>query len=99
MKLWRLFESFFCVVFFASSVVAQEVEAVRPTGVTKAPRAQRVTTDDDEDEPPRKAIRVTPAPKAKAKVRRTPREPEESEPPKGPGGIPNTRAKAVMMID
>ncbi len=101
MNFWRVFQSFFCVVFFAANVVAQEVEAVRPTGVTKPPKAQRVATDDDEDEPPRKAIRVTPTPKAKPKARRTPRErePEESEPSKGPGEIPNTRAKAVMMID
>lgn len=104
MKLWRVFQSFFCLVFFAATVFAQEVEGIRPTGVTKPPRAQRVTTDDDdEDQPAPKAIRVTPTPKAKAKARRTPRarerEPDESEPPKGPGGIPNTRAKAVMMID
>ena len=100
MKRWRLLNWIFCAGFIAATVLGQDIDTgVRPTGVGKPPKAQRVT-DTEEDKPAPKAVRAAPTPKPKARARKTPRETEEVETvSRGLGGIPNTRAKAIMMID
>jgi len=104
MKFWRAFNCAFCIAFIGITVLAQEVEdGVRPTGVTKPARRAHAATDDDEDNAPvRKAIRVTPTPKPARSRTKKPRasEPDVEIVSKSPGGgVPNTGAKSVMMID
>lgn len=98
MRLWRVLNCVFCAGLIAAWAPAQEVEGIRPSGITKVPKARAVSED---EMPAPKAIRVTPTPKPSRprvrKPRATVEEPQAVS--RGPGGIPNTGARSVMMID
>ena len=90
-----------CTVALAFPALAQTIQtqenAIRPTGVpAPPPKAEAVK--------PRRAVAVnreqeaTPKPKrARTHVARSER--PAAEPPRLPGGVPNTGARSVMMID
>lgn len=93
MKLLRGWTLCLCTFAIALQAFAQ-AEAVRPTGVASPPpKAQAVK--------PKRAVPVdqeeaasTPEPK-----RSRSRRPQATVPPKTTGGVPNTGAKSIMMID
>ncbi len=108
MKLSRRAFPWFCAIFIAFTGFAQdEDEAVRPSGISKAPH-QHSSSADEEKPSVRKAKRpsstdsddegeATPKPSRKHK---TPRKPQPETPiGREPNGAPRTVAKSIMMID
>ncbi len=98
MKFARVWIVIFCATFIAAPIFAQDESdnAVRPTGITKPAKKKHVEADAEESE--------SPAPKAKRAHAKIPKavkaEREEPlPPPRVTGGVPNTGAKSVMMID
>lgn len=96
MKLSRAWTLCLCTFVIALQAIAQTVQTegvgVRPTGIAAPPpkaeavRARRASATNDEE--------ATPKPRrARTRVARAP------EPPRTTGGVPNTAAKSVMMID
>jgi D-alanyl-D-alanine carboxypeptidase (penicillin-binding protein 5/6) len=102
MKFKRAWICYLCALCAVSVFAQDEEEGVRPSGISKAPRKE------SKAEKPRKAEKVhaedeeaAPSPK---KARARPKKTHAAEAPepalsRGPGGIPNTGAKSVMMID
>jgi D-alanyl-D-alanine carboxypeptidase (penicillin-binding protein 5/6) len=104
MKFSRVWILWLCAFALALPAAGQTVQSnpndVRPTGIAAPPpRALAVhpkaTAADDEDES------STPAPKKRSRSRaaRAPAPAPAPELSRGPGGVPNTGAKSVMMID
>ena len=88
-----------CTMALALPAFGQTIQTdaagVRPTGIAPPPpKAEAVK--------PRRAIAVDAdeaTPKPKRSRRRAPHAESAAEPPRLPGGVPNTGAKSVMMID
>jgi D-alanyl-D-alanine carboxypeptidase (penicillin-binding protein 5/6) len=109
MSIWRRSLPWFCALFIAFGVLAQdEDEGVRPSGISKAPRREHSSSADEEKPTIRKAKRASstdsddeaePTPKP-ARKHKAPRKTEPEAPiGREPNGAPRTGAKSIMMID
>jgi D-alanyl-D-alanine carboxypeptidase (penicillin-binding protein 5/6) len=110
MKLSRVWHALLLAGLIALNAFGQDVEGIRPSGVTKPSAAQRdapaagpkypkakraaATDSDDEDD-------AAPPPKSSRKKARPVRAKAEEKADLGrePGGAPRTTAKSVIMID
>ena len=113
MKLLRDWTLCLCAFVIALPALGQTLPSdkggVRPTGIsaprdeeTPYPKAKRARETDEEEAAPRpKRTRPTPDENSPAPKKRTRTKTARftSEPPRTTGGVPNTGAKAVMMID